>query len=50
MKYSMTYILVDVAALIEVPNENHTVIGSSSYLFAVWTMEYHWGWKATELI
>jgi hypothetical protein len=30
----MANILVDVSALIEVPDKDHTVIGSSGYLFA----------------
>ena len=37
----MTNILVDVAALIEVPDEDHTVIGSSGYLLAAWIDGYH---------
>lgn len=37
----MPDVLVDVAGLVEIPNEDHTIVGSSGDLLAAWGRLYH---------
>lgn len=46
----MADVLVDVASLVEVPDEHHAVIGSSRHLFANSRQPYHCGWKLIAFI
>lgn len=46
----MADVLENIAGGVEVPDEDHAVVGAGGELLAEWSGGYHCGWKAMALI
>jgi hypothetical protein len=46
----MADVLEDIAGGVEIPDEDHTIVGARGDLLARWDGRYHCGWKAMALI